>query len=60
MVQAWFKLGSGLAEGLFQAWVRLGLRLVQAWFRLVSGFAQVWLRGLVEARFRFGSGLVKA
>ena len=38
--------------------------MVQARFRLGSGFAQVWLRGLVQAGFRFvfrlGSGLGQA
>ena len=42
--------------------------MVQVWFRLGSGSAQVWLKGLVQAGFRFWvrayfrlrSGLVQA
>ena len=52
----WF----GLVSSLGEVWLRLFTYIGQAWFILGSGFAHVLLRGLVQARFRFGSGLVQA
>ena len=60
LVRACFRLWSGLVQALLRLETSSGMVQVLLRLETSSGLVQVWLRGLVQAGFSFGSGLVEA